>query len=112
MTTVTLEIRSLSDALDDFAQAWKSGKGRGDHRIGFKTPELLWRVLTQKRWEILKCMTGAGGLTVREIARRAGRDVKAVHGDVQALIKAGLLRRTEDGKVVFPFDEIRVDFRL
>lgn len=43
---------------------------------------------------------------------RSGRDVKAVHGDVTALLKAGLLRRTDDGLVEFPFDAIKVDVML
>ena len=39
-------------------------------------------------------MTGEGAMTIREAARRVGRDVKAVHGDVQALLNAGILDRT------------------
>ena len=36
-------------------------------------------------------MTGAGAMSIREAARRVERDVKAVHGDVTALLNAGLL---------------------
>jgi len=57
-------------------------------------------------------MTGAGALTIREVARRVGRDVKAVHGDVHALLAAGLVDRTDDGRVVFPYDAVRVEFDL
>jgi predicted transcriptional regulator len=56
-------------------------------------------------------MTGAGPMSIREVARRVNRDVKAVHGDVAALLKAGILRK-EDGRVVFPFDEVRLDVRM
>ena len=41
-----------------------------------------------------------------------GRDVKAVHGDVHALIDVGLLDKTAKTQVVFPFDAIRVEFTL
>lgn len=51
-------------------------------------------------------------MTLREAARRVGRDVKAVHGDVHALLAAGVLRRSEDGKIEFPFDAVHVDFVL
>lgn len=51
----------------------------------------LFRVLCGKRWELLAAMTGAGPMAIREAARRAGRDVKAVHGDVRALLHAGVL---------------------
>ena len=40
------------------------------------------------------------------------RDVKSVHGDIQALIKAGVLERAECGGVVFPYSEVHVDFVL
>ena len=57
-------------------------------------------------------MTGAGAVTIREAARRVGRDVKAVHGDVHALLSAGILQRTKDGLIVFPYDAVRVDVML
>jgi predicted transcriptional regulator len=69
-------------------------------------------MLSGKRWELLKIMTGAGPMTIREAARRLERDVKAVHGDVQALLKAGLLQKTENGRIIFPFDAVHVDFML
>jgi predicted transcriptional regulator len=48
---------------------------------------------------------------MREVARRAGRDVKAVHGDLTLLLEAGVIDRTEGG-VVFPYDRIHVDYVL
>ena len=76
------------------AKAIKSGKQHRAARISFATPELLWKVLTAKRWELLKALCGAGPVSIREAARRVERDVKGVHGDVIALIEAGLLNRT------------------
>jgi len=38
--------------------------------------------------------------------------VKAAHGDVTALLNAGLLSKTDDGMIVFPYDVINVDFML
>jgi predicted transcriptional regulator len=112
MNTVTLEVRSLADTLADAARAMNSGKGEAGPRIGFATPELLWQVLTAKRWDLLKVMCGAGPISIREAARRIGRDVKAVHGDIVALLDAGVLNRSPDGRVEFPFDTVRVEFVL
>jgi predicted transcriptional regulator len=112
MRTVTLEVRSPSETMTDFVRTWKSGKAQRRARIAFATPELLWKVLTAKRWELLKALCGAGPVSVREAARRIGRDVKAVHGDVQALLEAGLLVRAEGGGVEFPFDAVKVEFLL
>ena len=50
-------------------------------------------------------------MSIREAARRVDRDVKAVHGDVQALIKAGMIDKTKAG-IVFPYDAVHVDFML
>ena len=111
MKTVTLDVRPLSDSLSDFSKMWKSGKA-SSARISFESPTLLFKVLTAKRWELLQCLTGAGPVTIREAARRVGRDVKAVHGDVRILLEAGILRGTEDRKIIFPFDALRVDFVL
>lgn len=112
MKIVTLDVRSPSDAMADFAQAWKTGKLQRSARISFATPELLWQVLTAKRWELLKALCGAGPVSIREAARLAGRDVKAVHGDVTALLDAGILNRTPEGKIEFPYDAIKVEFML
>ena len=81
-------------------------------RISFDSVEDLWKALSPKKMDILKAMTGAGQLGIREVSRKVGRDVSAVHRDLQALIVAGIVDRTDDGKVVFPYDEIHVDFTL
>jgi predicted transcriptional regulator len=112
MKTVILDVRTPADAMADFTQAWKTGKARKTARISFATPELLWQVLTAKRWELLKSLCGAGAVSIREAARRVGRDVKAVHGDVTVLLNAGLLDRTDTGRIIFPFEAVKVEFLL
>lgn len=112
MNTVVLEVRSLAQTLPDAAHAMKTVRGEREARIAFAKPELPWQVLTAKRWELLKAMCGAGPMSIREAARKAGRDVKAVHGDITALFDAGVLGRTPRGEVEFPFDAVRVEFLL
>lgn len=110
MRTVTLEVSSRQETDRRFLRAFE-GQPQGEF-ISFETPALLFKVLTQKRWELLSALTGAGPLTLREAARRVGRDVKAVHGDIHALLNAGILHKTEEGQIVFPFDAVHVDFML
>ena len=112
MKTVTLDVRTPADSMGDFVQAWKTRKPQKAARISFATPELLWQVLTAKRWQLLKALCGAGPVSIREAARRVGRDVKAVHGDVMALLDAGVLDRTEAGSIEFPFEAVKVEFLL
>jgi len=95
-----------------FAQTWKRGKADTSARFVFDTPELLCRVLSAKRWELLRTLSGAGPVSIREAALRVGRDVKAVYGDITALLDAGILDRHESGGIVFPFQAIQVDFTL
>jgi predicted transcriptional regulator len=112
MKTLILDVRTPADSMTDFVHAWTTGKSEKSARISFATPELLWRVLTKKRWELLKALCGAGPVSIREAARRSGRDVKAVHGDVTALLNAGVLNRTNEGQIVFPFEAVKVEFLL
>ena len=110
MTTVTLSVASRGD-LKQRALAAFAGEAQGAH-ISFASAELLWTTLTRKRWEILRAMTGQGTLSIREVARRVERDVKAVHGDIHALLHAGVLELATGGGVVFPYDAVHVDFML
>ena len=112
MNTVVLEVRSLTETLTDAAHSMNTGRAEHEAHIGFASPELLWQVLTPKRWQLLKAMCGAGPISIREAARRVRRDVKAVHGDITALLNAGLLERTADGRVEFSFETIKVEFKL
>jgi len=110
MKVVTLQVASVDEVKRRAQDAFR-GRKQGA-RISFASPELLFKLMTAKRWELIRIMTGAGALTIREAARRVNRDVKAVHGDVHALLNAGVLQRTENGNIVFPFDAIRVDVTL
>jgi len=110
MRTVTLSVASREETTARALAAF-AGEPQGA-RLSFASVDLLWRVVNPKRLAILRALTGAGALTIREVARRAGRDLEAVHGDVHALLDAGLVERTYDGRVVFPYDAVRVAFDL
>jgi len=109
MNVVTLTVASR-EAVTRRAVAALRGQPQGAH-ITFASVELLWKILTVKRWELLRALSGQGPVSIREAARRVGRDVKAVHGDVHALLDAGILDRSEQG-VEFPYDAVHVDFML
>lgn len=109
MNTVTLGVTSIGEAKDRLAAAFRD-EPQGQ-RISFASIDLLWKIISPKRWDIIRTMTGQGPLAIREVARRLDRDVKGVHGDVLALINAGVIDRTESG-IVFPYDAVHVDFML
>jgi predicted transcriptional regulator len=98
--------------MSDFIETWKSGKANRNARINCAAPELLWKVLTAKRWLLMKALYGAGPLSIREAARRVNRHVKAVHGDITVLLTAGLLNRVPAVSVEFPYEAVKVEFLL
>lgn len=110
MKTVTLGIADRGKINKRFVDAFK-GKPQGSF-ISFESPEVLFKVLSGSRWTLLQLMAGSGAMSIREAARRVERDVKAVHGDVTILLKAGILQKTADGRIAFPYDAIHVDFLL
>ena len=85
---------------------------RTEPRIAFASLDLLHRICAPKRLAVLRAMAGAGPLPVREVARRVGRDVKAVHRDMAALVNAGLLDRDGAGRMSFPYDGVRMEVDL
>lgn len=112
MKTVKLEVRHPEESMAEFVQVWKTGKPQRSARISFATPEFLWKVLSAKRWELLKALCGAGPISIREAARRVHWDVKAVHSDVTTLLSAGLLNRTKTGSIEFPYEAVKIEFLL
>ncbi len=112
MRTVILGIETQNDVTHRILATARGQRKAGDDRISFENVSELWRVLAPKRMEIVRAMTGTGPLTIREVARRVGRDFKAVHSDVTMLANAGILERTEKGAVEFPYDRVHVEFDM
>jgi predicted transcriptional regulator len=110
--TLTFRIGTLEEALDHFEAAWNGAYDGPIHRYDYPSYEAFYKGLAPNRMAILRTMMGQGPLSIREIARRVGRDFKGVHSDVSSMFTAGLLYKAEDGRMVFPFDQIRVDFGL
>jgi predicted transcriptional regulator len=106
METVTIGIASR-DEINRCVREALSGKKQGAY-ITFESADVIFRVLTPNRRRLLEALAGAGPVSIREAARRVGRDVKAVHGDIQALIDAGIMEQTDKG-VVFPYDAVRIE---
>jgi predicted transcriptional regulator len=116
MKTAVIEINpdwkaALRVGAKGMRQAAKSGRVQ-QFTFSYASPELLFSEISPKRWGVLKAMSGACEMSLRELARRLERDVKSVHRDVHALLATGLLEKTESGKIVCPFDKVRVDFTL
>lgn len=80
--------------------------------LNFESPAQFFGQLTERRWELVRAAQGRGELSVRELARSVGRDVKRVHEDVVVLAGLGLLERTPSGGVVCPYASMHIDMFL
>jgi predicted transcriptional regulator len=107
VTTLIIDVATPEHVKDSMRAAFR-GEPQGC-RYSFRSEERLLATLNPNRWAIIKALTGAGPLGVRELARRVGRDVKGVHTDAQALSTCGLIDRVEDGKLLLPYDEVKVE---
>jgi predicted transcriptional regulator len=111
VSTLTIDVATLSDSLADTVLAMETGTPRKP-RYSFSSAAALMRTLGGKRFDLIQALAGAGPVSIREAARRVGRDVKAVHADVQTLLSCGVLDKTDDGRIVLPYDAVHVDFML
>ena len=80
--------------------------------LNFESPADFFGRLTERRWTIVRLLQGRGEVSVRELARLLGRDVKRVHEDVVILADLGLIERTESCGVICPFASVHIDMLL
>jgi len=110
--TLTPDWRGVMDsAAEKFGKAWNTGSYQGE-QLNFESPAQFFGMLSERRWEIVRTMQGAGPMSIRELARRVERDVKRVHEDVGALLELGLIEKTADARIECPFAHIHVDFHM
>ncbi|MGH7068727.1 MAG: transcriptional regulator [Acetobacteraceae bacterium] len=112
MDTLIIGNQSDQKINDRLLRVWKSGKAEHAARLDFMNLDDAWKLLSDKRRAVMHAMAGAGPLSIREIARRVGRDVRAVHSDVRLLHHAGVVDRTDDGRMILPYKTIKFDFTL
>jgi len=106
MKTVTIEIRSADEAVENMLTAAEAGCPQESATITFISRDLFQQVLTDERRQILKQLCGARPMMVSELAGRLAREVKAVHTDIEALLDAGVVDRKPGGSISFPYDEV------
>lgn len=91
------------------AEAWhraETGEAVHEDHVTFASWEALSRVMTGKRFELLRHLHRQPATSVAELARVLKRDYKRVHEDVDALVGIGLIERDEQG-LSAEYDEIR-----
>lgn len=110
MQTVTIGVSSIEET-NKRVEAAVRGERHGP-RIDFLTVDLFLSTMTEDRWKIVRAMAGAGSISAGEVAQKVGRDVKLVESDMETLLRCGVLYEDEDGRPIFPFRAVHVDFML
>jgi predicted transcriptional regulator len=113
MNTLNVRISDLAEVKSRFITAGKralEGKvSPAEPSLNFASYDDMHRVFAPSRLAIVKALAGQGALSIREVARRVGRDIQAVHRDVTTLINSGVIDKSDQG-IIFPYDRIHFDF--
>jgi predicted transcriptional regulator len=89
-----------ADASRRFIDAWRRaerGKNFHERHLIFESWDVLARVLTSKRMELLRYVRRHKVASIRALAKALERDYSNVHADVRALNAAGLIEATDSG---------------
>ncbi len=95
-----LIVESTSKAFDRFAEVLKSpskSKYKGYIVLSFPSYEILGRVITGARLELLSAIRASKPSSIQELARVVKRDFKNVYQDVKLLAEYGLIELKENG---------------
>ena len=80
--------------------------------LSFTSVGLLFRKLTENRWNLVRELIGQAPMSIRGIARFVEREQRRVFDDVKALGELGLLEKNDDNLWYCPYDDIHIDMHL
>jgi len=114
-----LQITSNSDkahrrAAVDRLDRWDAGE-EVPHVINFQNPSDLRALLTDRRVELLRNIMAERPDSIRQLAKRLDRDVKAVHTDLQVLAEYDIVHFEQAGRAKRPFvpyESIEVSLKI
>jgi predicted transcriptional regulator len=121
--SITIKIQSLAEDLDDFVKvAHAIERGHPPKTlidvISFSSLEVMRKVLTPKRLELLQVIRQERPASIYALAKTTGRDLRNVQDDVAMLARLGLvsLSRGKHARAgVSPrvgYDQLRLDIPL
>lgn len=111
---ISIGIKEISSALDDFVAAGEA-LVRGEtvaeeSALYFTSMEAFRKALTPKRLELLHVIKTQKPVSINQLARLAGRNIKNVAEDVKFLAQVGLVETTGDRALAprVDYEEIRL----
>lgn len=111
--TLIIGIESAEEKKRRVLSIFRGDKADPTPRFSFASVEELARTLNPERWSLLTALVGAPkALAPAELAKKVGRDEKAVNNDAQVLLHGKLIQQDDGGKLFFPYPRLRVEFEL
>lgn len=95
-----LIVEPTKKALERFSSVFKNPskqKYRGYIILSFPSYEVLGKIITGPRLELLSAIKNHNPQSIQELARIVKRDIKNVHGDVKILVEYGLIDLKSNG---------------
>ena len=90
--------------------------GPADEAIrAFNTVDEIWKLLTDRRLELMRSVMTATPDSISDLADRLGRNYSDVHGDVAVLADHDIIYFDTDGRAkrpVIPYERVRVDIEV
>ena len=113
----TIGIKSKQEFFGELERDWVAiDKGEKApepvHRVYFESAEVLTKVISRQRHNLLKVLHANGPLTVRALAALLERDYKNVYEDVKILEEAGLIERDSKHHILAPYEKLTIELPL
>lgn len=101
---------AMKDRMFELARRADAGEAleQGDYHLGFSDAAHLLAELPPRRLDTLRAIQALGPVSVYAVAKHLARNYSNVHADVQKLLEHGLVEKTEDGRIVMPWDDVVV----
>jgi predicted transcriptional regulator len=116
MSEVKIHVESMDDFFDgalEMAKRLDAGhRAPEPASISFESMELLLKVLTPNRWILLRTLRANGPCSIRALSHLLKRDYRGVHSDVAVLLEAGLIERSDDGRIAVPWSRITAEMAV
>ncbi len=113
----TIGIKSTQDFFGELERDWTAidkGEKAAEpiHRVYFESAEVLSKVITRQRHNLLKTLHANGPLSVRALAALLERDYKNVYEDVKILEESGLIERDSRNRINAPYAKLTIELPL
>lgn len=98
--TLTIQIRSIGEALEGFKDTFKAAEAGGRVReregVYFTSMDAARNLLTPNRLALLRAIRTKRPRSIHELAKMVRRDLKNVQGDLKLLERYGLVQMSQE----------------